>query len=516
MNELGLGSKNMESHLHHLFSNFREKEMRNTGKIIIVMALWLTLPLLGEGGTTEESHEPSPVSDASKSSLQKIKSQISALLIRDGRPPEETLHIAAKHLEGSSQSFSSNSAEAPANLPIGLVPLLTQYHQAYTEENRGKKVEVQTVLDSLLEEPLEAKRAEKPSAEKDSEQKAEDVKKEIAKARKDAEERDKIRRLEDLLERNARKEEQGQQANSRSGRGSGGGDGGSGGSSPFGGAGGNPGFSNNDSSQPSSNAINQLANRINNSGSQGFGNFNSSPSTSNRRDDEKKSNFSLEPSKSSKFDFGDTSSKPKPNLSSLPKVQSAMESNAGSSAIESGSPEPLMQKSNFQGGFGGGMLGGAGSMGAGAGAAGGMGMGGGMGMMGGNMTGQQPSMASLGGGGDDFPFNITGDPMGEDESYEEGPRYRAFQVPMNAIGISGGGSEGASSEDNSGTKVALGLKNQPSLYSISEEEEALRGIPGIFRSLSSAVKKTRIQNLCSNSVSKTISLCQKVTGKSYE
>jgi len=136
----------------------------------------------------------------------------------------------------------------------------------------------------------------------------------------------------------------------------------------------------------------------------------------------------------------------------------------------------------------------------------GMGMGGGMG---GN--------SGFGGGGGDLGFDVGGssDDYSEDE---EGPRYRVFSVPMS--GGSGGGGDSGSIIDNStglsgeNIKKSKNSESYESIYFLSNEEENLKDVPGIFRSLASGYRKTRGQNLCGFSQVKEIGICKKRSSQS--
>ncbi|MFM8269945.1 MAG: hypothetical protein ACKN9V_07125 [Pseudomonadota bacterium] len=271
--------------------------------------------------------------------------------------------------------------------------------------------------------------------------------------------------------------------------------------------GGSPSFppSNNnnddDSQNQFSNGFDRLANRLSNLGNQGFGNFSSSQNSS-KKDEPKKSEFSLPPSKSKSSDDLNLDSKPKPS-SVLPQLATSNQS------LDTGKPNsfgiegtPLSPASLNAGSVNSANQGFSGN---------GFNNNGNNPMMGGMLGGQTgPNQASLGSFGGDFPFDITGESYDPEADSEIGPRFRVYDVSMS--GSSSGGSDGASSGDAS-VSYDLSLKKagvSQFLYFVSPEEQSLKGVPGIFRSLAAGYKKTRIQLLCSLKDGKKIGLCEKV------
>ncbi len=253
-----------------------------------------------------------------------------------------------------------------------------------------------------------------------------------------------------------------------------------------------------------SNGFDRLANRLGNIGNQGFGNFSSSQNSS-KKDDDKKPSFSLPPSKNSAGDDFKLDTKPKTSLS-LPQLQTgnqSMDLGKSTGFGMQGTPVPAGSYSNNSSNFG------MNSGNSGSGMSGGTGAG-----MGG-MLGAQPgsNQASLGSLGGDFPFNITGETFDEEAEYDGSPRYRVYDVSM--TGSSTGGGDGASAGEaatsNEFSSQSFKKNGIPQfLYFITPEEQSLKGVPGIFRSLSAGYQKTRVQMLCHLKDRKKIGLCEKV------
>jgi hypothetical protein len=82
-------------------------------------------------------------------------------------------------------------------------------------------------------------------------------------------------------------------------------------------------------------------------------------------------------------------------------------------------------------------------------------------------------------------------------------------------GSSTGGGDGASAGEaatsNEFSSQSFKKNGIPQfLYFITPEEQSLKGVPGIFRSLAAGYQKTRVQMLCHLKDRKKIGLCEKV------
>ena len=351
----------------------------------------------------------------------------------------------------------------------------------------------------------EQSRRESGSAAGD--QKEREVEEEAKKraAKKAAEGRDQIRALEQAQNQN----QLAQQLAAAQQGGQGGKGKNSGGESDSGSSQGPAGFpqqnnSDDNSQNQFSNGFDRLANRLGNIGNHGFGNFSSSQNSS-KKDDDKKPSFSLPPSKNSAGDDFKLDTKPKTSLN-LPQIQTgnqSMDLGKSTGFGMQGTPVPAGSYSNNSSNFG------MNSGNSGSGMSGGTGAG-----MGG-MLGAQPgsNQASLGSLGGDFPFNITGETFDEEAEYDGSPRYRVYDVSM--TGSSTGGGDGASAGEaatsNEFSSQSFKKNGIPQfLYFITPEEQSLKGVPGIFRSLSAGYQKTRVQMLCHLKDRKKIGLCEKV------
>lgn len=258
--------------------------------------------------------------------------------------------------------------------------------------------------------------------------------------------------------------------------------------------------SNDDDSQSQfGNGFDRLANRLSNLGNQGFGNFSSSQNSS-KKDEDKKSSFSLPPSKSSSNDDFKVDSKPKAS-SNLPQLATSTQGSdlGGFKEFEGTplSPAPMVPGSGSVGMNNSGMAG--------------AGLNGNNSPLGGMLGGS--SQASMGSFNQDFPFNITGETYDPEAEYDMGPRYRVYDISMTGSSSGGGdGVSGSSSGDLSDSSISnykkIGVPQF--LYFITPEEQSLKGVPGIFRSLAAGYRRTRIQTLCSLKDRKKIGLCDKV------
>lgn len=325
-------------------------------------------------------------------------------------------------------------------------------------------------------------------------------------AKKAADGRGVLRDIEDELERRDREKEleRLEQARGRDNEGnpSNGGGGGEPSSPPF-----NPPSSSNNSNDNSgqNNAIDKLADRI---GGLSQPNFNA-PTNQNKKSEPEKPKFSLEPSKSSLDKESEESSKPKLTKPSLPELSSANKNSGSDSDIDFvGTPIPFSPPSSSSQG-GGGSNGGLASGGApGGGPAG-------AGGMGGILAGGQAGFSPMGEGDSGFPFDVTGEAYNEESEYEDWPRFRVFKIPMSNAGGGNFGSFGASlgssnQGDQDTEKISKTRKNKNrTFYYLTPVEASLEGIPGVFRSMASGFKKTRVQNLCEKFSQLKIGLCQR-------
>jgi len=408
---------------------------------------------------------------------------------------------------GTVEGVSSTSAE-------DLRSLVSQFRELH-QGLRGETLDTSNLVQKVFsEEDSGTPASKREGSGKSGAEKEKEVEEEAQKraAKKAADEKDKIRGLEQAQNQNqlAQQLAAAQQGN-QGGKGKGNG---SGGQDNSGGSQGTPNFpqqnNNNDNSQNQiGNGFDRLANRLNNLGNQGFGNFSSSQNSS-KKDDEKKSNFSLPAAKntsSSDFNFD---SQPKKSLN-LPQLQTGNQNmdlgKSGDFGMQ-GTPVPVapftkgsasspsMNPSLNNGLYGSGMN---------SGMRAGMG-----GMLGGSFGSNQASMGSF---GQDFPFNITGETPDPDSEYDGSPRYRVYDVSM--TGASSGGGDGTSSGEAGGSNDLSSQSFKKNgvpqfLYFMTPEEQSLKGVPGIFRSLAAGYKKTRIQLFCNLKDRKKIGLCEKV------
>ena len=415
-------------------------------------------------------------------------------------------------------AFSANSiSEDPK---AKLTQLFNEYRSLHKVHTPG--VEEAALVDKLLattEEDTDS-RASKPSREEsknekdDSDKKAEspeDLKKKQQDAQKAARLNQTVRDLEQNLARKQQEDLARQEARrANGGGGSGGGGNGGGGQGDGGGSGGDSsgrGFnnSNNNQNQFSNDSLDRFANKIGNA--VGQQNFPSSSSINSRKDDEKKSNFSIEPSKASTNPFS-TENKDKLSAANLSNKASNLNlpEVSASTKVWTGTPQPM---SSSQWGSAGGGIASAAPAAASPAQNGNM-MGGPQRMMG--MGGNSGAVGGFG-SDDSFPFSVTGEPGGESED-DGWPWFQVVSVPMSSSGGEGGMSEISSAGSDSGSTTESGapkaIKGVPQyLYLLNRDEQSLRGIPGIFRGLAAGYRKTRVQNLCSQGENQKVGICQR-------
>jgi hypothetical protein len=82
-------------------------------------------------------------------------------------------------------------------------------------------------------------------------------------------------------------------------------------------------------------------------------------------------------------------------------------------------------------------------------------------------------------------------------------------------GSASGGGDGASGGEAGANNEFSGQSFKKNgvpqfLYFITPEEQSLKGVPGIFRSLAAGYQKTRVQMFCNLKDRKKIGLCEKV------
>lgn len=359
--------------------------------------------------------------------------------------------------------------------------------------------------------PSGASSPEKPSDDKKTSEKAEPEKKADAEkkaeeraAKKAAEGRDAIRRLENEF---ARQFPDPQQGGNQRGKGSSGG----GQESSNNSNSGFPGFppqSNNNGDSPNqvNSGFDRLANRLSNLGNQGFSGFSQSQNPSKKEED-KKSNFTLPESKKSSWDEPASNMKAKTS-SGLPQLQTGDQNfDLGKSQPSEMQGTPLQPAPPVESQSMSGLKNGSSAFSNGA--AGNQPLMGGM--MGGQMAGNQAMMGSL---GQDFPFNITGEPYDPESELDQFPRYRVYDVSMGGSSASGG--ESSSGLGDAGLSNELSIQNSKKvtasqiLYFMTPDEQSLKEVPGIFRGLAAGYKKSRIQLLCSFKDRRKIGLCEKV------
>jgi hypothetical protein len=459
---------------------------------IILMVLILSLNGLSEIQPVANHAPESAVTNGSQQ-LEALTGLVQAAHKKDPSETRLVLQLASKAIDGG----------------IGTTQVQQKFPESAIVVREFEKF-MKEHAELLQAEQVRAQLVETVEKEEKNTESEKTVNSDPEKAKADALTRERLRQLEEEKEKKEREELAKQSAGqSGSGGGQGGGqDGGQGSGSgneiPFGNSNNNQ---NNNQNSNQSDQFDKFLNRIGNS-NLGLSNFSSTP-TSSKKEDEKKNDFSLGSSKSAKNDLSlDETKAPKKPI--LPPVQSGLNDNAtpSMSLQGTGTPEPLMAPWT---GLSGATMGGNTNFGA-NGSLGGMG-GGAMG--GGAMMNQnQASLGSLGNSAD-FPFSVTGEPMEEGMDGAEGPRFRTVSIPM---GGSSGAGEGSASGETSSFDSAVDTKKSINrakgipqyLYLPSLEEQSLKNIPGIFRSLASGYKKSRVQKLCSSSDRKLIGVCQRL------
>jgi hypothetical protein len=472
-----------------------------TLKLILVMVMLLTAHLTVAEPVRDSSHATPLGADAQIAATELVATEARLKEIADkmGRNSFRLL------VDSRGQEVKSQFGEEKVNEAVELVD---RYHQLSRDLGQPisntDEFETRLFAAGVASSDKESKSKKSGDEETPEEKEAREAAEKRA-AKKAAQDKDGIRALEQAQNQN----QLAQQLAAAQQGGQGGKGKNSGGQSDSGSSQGPTGFpqqnnSDDNSQNQFSNGFDRLANRLGNLGNQGFGNFSSSQNSS-KKDDDKKPSFSLPPSKNSSGDDFKLDTKPKTSLN-LPQLQTgnqSMDLGRSTGFGMQGTPVPAGSYSNNSsnssmksGNSGSGMSGGTGA-----------GMGG---MLGGQSGSNQASLGSLGG---DFPFNITGETFDEEAEYDGSPRYRVYDVSM--TGSSTGGGDGASAGE-AGTSNDFSVQSFKKngipqfLYFITPEEQSLKGVPGIFRSLAAGYQKTRVQMLCHLKDRKKIGLCEKV------
>jgi hypothetical protein len=469
-------------------------------KLSLALVMLLTAHFTVAEPARDSSHVPVGAdAQVAASKLVEIEKQLKNIADEMGRNSFRLL------VDSRGQEVKSQFGEEKVNEAVELVD---QYHQLSRDLGQPisstDEFETRLFAAGVASSDRESKSKKSGDEETPQEKEAREAAEKRA-AKKAAQDKDGIRALEQAQNQN----QLAQQLAAAQQGGQGGKGKNSGGQGDSGSSQGPTGFpqqnnSDDNSQNQFSNGFDRLANRLGNLGNQGFGNFSSSQNSS-KKDDDKKPSFSLPPSKNSANDDFKLDTKPKTSLN-LPQLQTG---NQSMDLVKStgfgmqGTPVPAgsysnkssisgMNSGNYSSGMNGGMKP---SMG---------------GMLGGQSGSNQASLGSLGG---DFPFNITGETFDEEAEYDGSPRYRVYDVSM--TGSSSGGGDGASGGEagNSNDFSVQSFKKNgipQFLYFITPEEQSLKGVPGIFRSLAAGYQKTRVQMLCHLKDRKKIGLCEKV------
>lgn len=455
-------------------------------KIFLVMTLcWVSLV----SAESEESHGPSAALPEPENKV--VTQGELKRLFEEAKKEAPTLNATEAALRKAAKAIDDRKQVTVIANEFPHAKELVEAFETFVEQHKGK-VKADDIRTEIFEEDSEpAPKSAKPEEAQES-----------------ARLREKLRELENEVLNKDRADR---------GRSGGAGSGGSGGDGDRGDSSGQnstPFPSPNNASQNSNSGnstdpFNQLMNKLGSS-NQGLGNFSISPNSS-KKEDEKKSDFSLGSSKSNaKDDFfsSENSAKkasptlPKPLGNDLPELSTAKNSlppQGEPLTLMDAASQPGISKNNnsgFNGSQGNGMNNSGMSNAVNNGMAG------------------QSQLGSLGGNGD-FPFNITGEPApGESEGYE-GPRFRTVPITMNGSsdgqsdGMGSVGSGAASSPDASKRLQANGIIPQ-NLYTLSAEEAALKNVPGVFRSLAAGFRTSRIQNLCKSADKQVIGVCSRL------
>lgn len=471
-----------------------------TLKLSLVLVMLLTAHLTVAEPALDSSHLPVGAdAQVAASKLVSIEARLKDIADKMGRNSFRLL------VDSRGQEVKSQFGEEKVNEAVELVD---QYHQLSRDLGQPisntDEFETRLFAAGSASSDKESKSKKSGDEETPEEKEAREAAEKRA-AKKAAQDKDGIRALEQAQNQN----QLAQQLAAAQQGGQGGKGKNSGGESDSGSSQGPAGFpqqnnSDDNSQNQFSNGFDRLANRLGNIGNQGFGNFSSSQNSS-KKDEDKKPSFSLPPSKNSAGDDFKLDTKPKTSLN-LPQIQTgnqSMDLGKSTGFGMQGTPVPAGSYSNNSSNFG------MNSGNSGSGMSGGTGAG-----MGG-MLGAQPgsNQASLGSLGGDFPFNITGETFDEEAEYDGSPRYRVYDVSM--TGSSTGGGDGASAGEaatsNEFSSQSFKKNGIPQfLYFITPEEQSLKGVPGIFRSLAAGYQKTRVQMLCHLKDRKKIGLCEKV------
>ena len=422
---------------------------------------------------------PVDLPPAARESFLKLQTEFDSLVASHTKDRDYLGNSDQKDIKISIASEVTQTEPEPSDLPS----------RATGAEGEDKRDEDKRDEDKK-DDKNKAKKPEAAAAEEEALKKARE-----RAANKRAEERERLRDIERLQQ-----QQETPTANSQGGKG-----GGKGGNQGGDQGGGNPQNSgNNNNFNPpnfSNDAIDKLANRLG-AGNQGLANF-SALQSSSKKDEEKKNNFSLEPSKN-KNSFEDSllNASDKNKKPNLPKVQNLAEEGIPFT----GSPMSLMPPNTASNNP---------NLAPGAAPTGGAGMGGGAGNGAMGFPGGAMAMGGMMDSGGDFPFSVTGESYGDESEYDEWPRYRVMNVAMTG-GSGESGSSFSSFPDYSTSSVInnktpkKGEESSPFLYFLNTEEQALRDVPGIFRSLAAGYRKTRVQNLCSQWGSPNVGICKKM------